>query len=84
MPVIARFYGMIIKMYFQQSEHNPPHFHVVYGEYVGIIDIQTLEMLEGDLPNKALEMIREWASEHQAELMKIWETQEFVKLPPLK
>ena len=84
MPVIARFYGMIIKMYFQQSEHNPPHFHVVYGEYVGIIDIQTLEMLEGDLPNKALEMIKEWASEHQAELMKICETQEFVKLPPLK
>ena len=84
MPIIARFYGMIIKMYFQQSEHNPPHFHVVYGEYVGIIDIQTLEMLEGDLPNKALEMIKEWASEHQAELMKIWETQEFVKLPPLK
>ena len=84
MPVIARFYGMIIKMYFQQSEHNPPHFHVVYGEYVGIIDIQTLEMLEGDLPNKALEMIKEWASEHQAELMKIWETQEFVKLPPVK
>ena len=84
MPIIARFYGMIIKMYFQQSEHNPPHFHVVYGEYVGIIDIQTLEMLEGDLPNKALAMIKEWASEHQAELMKIWETQEFVKLPPLK
>ena len=84
MPIIARFYGMIIKMYFQQSEHNPPHFHVVYGEYVGIIDIQTLEMLEGDLPNKALEMIKEWASEHQTELMKIWETQEFVTLPPLK
>lgn len=84
MPVIARFYGMIIKMYFQQSEHNPPHFHVVYGEYIGIIDIQTLEMLEGDLPNKALAMIKEWASEYQAELMKIWETQEFIKLPPLK
>lgn len=84
MPVIARFYGMIIKMYFQQSEHNPPHFHVVYGEYVGIIDIQTLEMLEGDLPNKALAMIKEWAQEHQAALMKIWDTQEFIQLPPLK
>lgn len=84
MPVIARFYGMIIKMYFQQSEHNPPHFHVVYGEYIGIIDIQTLEMLEGDLPNKALSMIKEWAGEHQNELMKIWNTQEFIKLPPLK
>ena len=84
MPVIARFYGMIIKMYFQQAEHNPPHFHVVYGEYVGIIDIQTLEMLEGDLPNKALTMIKEWAEQHQNELMKIWDTQEFVQLPPLK
>lgn len=84
MPIIARFYGMIIKMYFQQSEHNPPHFHVVYGEYIGVIDIQTLEMLEGDLPNKALSLVKEWASEHQIELMKIWETQEFVKLPPLK
>lgn len=84
MPVIARFYGMIIKMYFQQSEHNPPHFHVVYGEYVGIIDIQSLEMLEGDLPNKALSMIKEWACEYQNELMKMWNTQEFIKLPPLK
>lgn len=84
MPVIARFYGMIIKMYFQQSEHNPPHFHVVYGEYIGIIDIQTLEMLEGDLPNKALAMVKEWGAEHKDELMKIWNTQEFIKLPPLK
>ncbi|WP_300707009.1 DUF4160 domain-containing protein [uncultured Brachyspira sp.] len=41
MPVIARFYGMIIKMYFQQAEHNPPHFHVIYGEYAGVFDIET-------------------------------------------
>ncbi len=84
MPVISRFYGMVIKMYFQQSEHNPPHFHVVYGEYVGIIDIRTLEMLEGDLPSKALSLIKEWAEKHQDDLMKIWDTQEFVKLPPLE
>ena len=45
MPVIARFYGIIIKMFFQQSEHNPPYFHVAYGEYLGIINIQTLEMM---------------------------------------
>ena len=32
MPVISRFYGIIIKMYFQQKEHNPPHFHAIYGE----------------------------------------------------
>lgn len=84
MPVIARFYRLIIKMFFQQKEHNPPRFHAVYGEYVGAIDIRTLEMLEGDLPPKALALVREWAAQHQTELLKIWETQEFVQLPPLE
>jgi len=84
MPVIARFYGLIVKMYFQQAEHNPPHFHAVYGEYVGAIDIDTLEMIEGDLPTKALSLVREWAEKHKDDLLKIWNTQEFIKLPPLE
>lgn len=32
MPIIAKFYGLVIKMYFRQSEHNPPHFHAFYGD----------------------------------------------------
>lgn len=84
MPVIARFYGMVIKMFFAQREHNPPHIHAVYGEYVGAVDIQTLEMLEGDLPPKALSMIREWIKAHRDELMHMWNTQEFKTLPPLE
>lgn len=84
MLVIARFYGMVIKMYFQQAEHNPPHFHVVYGEYIGAFDIQTLKMIEGDLPAKAQALVREWATDHKEALLKIWNTQEFVKLPPLE
>ena len=84
MPVLSRFYGMIIKMYFQQSEHNPPHIHAIYGEYVGAIDINTFEMLEGDLPTKALKLVQEWTSLHQAELLNIWNTQNFVKIAPLK
>ena len=84
MPLISSFYGLYIKMYFQQKEHNPPHFYVIYGEYTGEIDIQTLEMLEGDLPTKALELAKTWAAIYQQELMKIWLTQEFIKLPPLK
>lgn len=71
-------------MYFQQSEHNPPHFHVVYGEYLGEIDIRTLEMLEGDLPPKALALVREWAAIYKDELLKMWNTQKFVQLPPLE
>lgn len=84
MPVITRFYGMIIKMYFQQAEHNPPHFHVVYGEYLGVFEISTLNMLEGDLPSKAQSLVREWASKHQEDLLRIWNTQNFVQLPPLE
>ena len=71
-------------MYFSQSEHNPPHFHVIYGEKIGSINIQTLEMMEGDLPNKAYSLIKEWAEKYQNELLTIWKTQEFVKLPPLE
>ncbi len=84
MPVIARFYGLIIKMYFQQSEHNPPHFHVIYGEYIGILTINEIKMIEGDLPPKALALASEWAQKYQRELLQIWNTQNFVKLPPLE
>lgn len=83
MPILSSFYGVIIKMYFQLSEHNPPHIHAVYGEYIGAIDIQTLEMIEGDLPPRALNLVKEWAKLHQADLLTIWNTQEFKKLPPL-
>lgn len=51
MPEIARFYGIIIKLFF--GDHPPPHFHAVYGEFVALFDIQTLEMIEGDLPIRA-------------------------------
>ncbi len=84
MPIIAKFYGLIIKMYFQQAEHNPPHFHVVYGEYMGVFDIKTLQMMEGDLPVKAQGLVQEWAKQHQDALLRIWNTQKFIKLPPLE
>ena len=84
MPVITRFYGMVIKMYLLGSEHNPPHFHVMDGEYNAVIDIRTLEMIEGDLPAKGLAMVKDWARQYQPELLDIWTTQNFRKLPPLE
>lgn len=83
MPVISRFYGVVIKMYFGASEHNPPHFHAIYGEYIGAINIQTGEMIEGDLPKRALKMVQEWAEKNRSDLIEIWNTQKFKKLPPL-
>ena len=82
MPVIARFFGIIIKMYF--NDHLPPHFHAVYGEYNGIFSIDTLEMLEGDLPNRACSLINEWAAKYQNELIAMWKNKEFKKLPGLE
>ena len=84
MPVISRFCGMIVKMYFLASEHNPPHIHVVYGESLGVIDIRTGSMLVGDLPNKALSIVKEWVGIHREELLKMWETQNIVPLPPIE
>ena len=84
MPVITRFYGIIIKMYFAQAEHNPPHIHAVYGEYNGVIEIQTMNMREGDLPAKAIALSQEWIVVHQKELLDMWKTQEFRTLPPLE
>ena len=84
MPVLCRFYGIIIRMYFQQAEHNPPHIHALYGEDMAEIVIRTGEVLEGHLPPKALAMVREWASIHKDELLNMWETQEFKPLAPLE
>ena len=84
MPVLSRFYGIVIRMYFQQADHNPPHIHALYDEDMAAVDIQTGEILEGHLPPKALAMVREWAVIHKDELLYIWETQEFKPLSPLE
>ena len=81
MPEIARFYGIIIKLFF--GDHPPPHFHAVYGEHVGLFNIETLEMIEGDLPKRAKKLIIEWATLNKSQLKEMWKTQEFHKLPPL-
>jgi TRAP-type mannitol/chloroaromatic compound transport system permease large subunit len=84
MPVLSRFYGIVIRMYFQQAEHNPPHIHALYGEDVAEIDIQTGKILEGSLPPKAISMVQEWVELNKNDLLKIWETQEFKSLSPLE
>ena len=84
MPVLARFYGIVIRMYFLQSEHNPPHIHAIYNDDVAAIDFMTGEVLEEYLPGKAMNMVLEWIGLHRQSLREIWETQEFRKLPPLE
>ena len=71
-------------MYFLQKEHNPPHIHAIYGEDMAAITISDGKILEGALPNKALELVREWIFLNKEELLNIWETQNFKNLPPLE
>ena len=82
MPEIARFNGIVIKLFF--GDHPPPHFHAVYGEHLGLFNIETLDMIEGDLPNRAKKLVLEWANLNQNELRNMWSEQKFRKLPPLE
>lgn len=85
MPTISMFYGILIQMFW--NDHTPPHFHALYGEFEALIDIRTLEVLEGQLPRRALALVLEWAQEHRAELMEDWDlctrNQPLKKIVPL-
>ncbi|MFZ1749042.1 MAG: DUF4160 domain-containing protein [Saprospiraceae bacterium] len=71
MPEISRFLGIIIRMFF--NEHNPPHFHAYYNEHHAEIDINTLEIIAGELPKRIRNLVLEWAVDHRVELMEDWE-----------
>jgi hypothetical protein len=71
MPEISRFFGIVIQMYW--NEHNPPHFHVEYGEYSAIVDIKQLKIIQGELNRRALNLVLDWAELHQSELLEDWD-----------
>jgi hypothetical protein len=71
MPTIACFYGILIQMFWR--DHPPPHFHAVYAEYEARIEIDTLSVLDGVLPKRALALVLEWALEHREELIRDWD-----------
>jgi len=71
MPTLSTFYGILIQMFW--NDHAPPHFHVRYAEYRAQIDIGDLQIIEGSLPKRALDLVLEWAKQHQDELKENWE-----------
>ena len=70
-------------MFFKQKEHDPAHIHALYNEYVGVFDIHTYEMTEGDMPLRAQQLVKEWMAMHKEELLNMWQSQRIVKLSPL-
>ena len=84
MPVISRFYGIVIKMYLRQKEHNPPHLHAIYGDYVGLFSLEEGEMYEGDIPVKEQKMIKNFILHYREQLYDMLKTQNFYLLPPIE
>jgi hypothetical protein len=70
MPEVSRFFGITIRMYF--DDHPPPHFHAFYGGQEALIGISPIVIIEGRLPRRALSLVFEWAALHQQELMANW------------
>lgn len=83
MPTIALFYGIIIQMYFLDSEHNHPHIHAIYNDYKSTYSLIDLSKLNGNLPIKAEKLVLEWMKIHIEELREMWRTQEFKRIEPL-
>jgi hypothetical protein len=71
MPRISEFFGVVIYMYY--NDHRPPHFHAEYAESEALFTIDTLEILEGELPRRPRAFVVEWASLHREELRVNWE-----------
>ena len=86
MPTISTFFGIVIKMFF--DDHNPPHFHAEHQGEMAVFDFRG-NILRGDLTSRtAVRLIREWVDLHQAELEENWlEMQagrEFHRIEPLR
>ena len=86
MPVLSRFYGIIIRMYFLPKEHNPPHVHVIYQDETFSITIRDLSIIDGEEhPSpRTLSLVKEWISLHRDELLNMWDTQELHSIEPLR
>ncbi|WP_297598037.1 DUF4160 domain-containing protein [uncultured Cetobacterium sp.] len=79
MPVIATFNEITIKMFF--NDKLPPHFHALYGNSNALFDLNSLELIEGDLPDEIVDFIIEWSKTCRVKLMDMWINKVFIELP---
>lgn len=66
------FFGLIIRMYYAPKEHNPPHIHIYYQDFSATVNINSGEILNGNLPSKQLRLIAAWIEIHKEELLANW------------
>ena len=70
MPTISWFYGISIRMFF--NDHAPPHFHAFYGRHEAQVSIETGQIVNGSLPAKQHRLVREWVMRYRGRLMEAW------------
>ncbi len=80
MPEVSRFRG--IRIIFNFDEHPPPHFHVEYAGFQATVNIQHLDVDNGELPAGARRRVLRWARLHQTELMAAWRAATNYEFPP--
>lgn len=88
MPIISQFYGIIVKMFFNDNlQHKLPHIHVEYAEHKAVFDLNS-NMISGTIPTKQRKMVEAWILIHQEELKTLWnvlnEDNEFFRIDPLR
>ncbi|MFN2428174.1 MAG: DUF4160 domain-containing protein [Candidatus Binatia bacterium] len=84
MPEIARFFGVVVRMFAEPgSSHHRPHFHVWYQNWSAVIAIDTVELIGGEIPRSQLRLVEAWAEIHRAELLEDWHRLRS-GLPPFK
>ena len=70
MPELCRFYGIVIRMFW--NDHEPPHFHAAYGDHEALVAIESLAFLRGGLPRRAAALVLEWALFRREDLRAAW------------
>jgi hypothetical protein len=73
MPEISRFYGIVIRIFFEAERHQLPHLHAVFGEHLASFSIDPPALLAGTMPRRQMHLILAWIELHQDELLTDWE-----------
>jgi hypothetical protein len=77
MPIISTFFGIIVRMYF--DDHAPPHIHVEYQGQEAQIAFTDGSVVNGRLPKRALTLVRQWCLDHREELEQNWSNAQALK-----
>ncbi|MBL9135828.1 MAG: DUF4160 domain-containing protein [Verrucomicrobiales bacterium] len=70
MPVLSRFYGIIIRMAFNREAGA--HFHATYQDSEIVVGLNPLRIIQGDAPPRVRDLVLEWAHTHYTELIQAW------------